>query len=115
MSEGQVRAIFMLAGIDVKRLWKLVNEYWTPEAEIQHTSPWWLVKTGCGLIRIGWRKRVIEIDWSETDIECKATDDPVTQEAFLVHAWTTEKAVEYLREIWKHNPWNGPVSKLEGK
>ena len=59
MKKNEVESIFTLAGIDVIRMYELPNGY---TGLIDH--PWWLVKTSAGLIKIGWRKRVISIDWS---------------------------------------------------
>ena len=99
MNDEQVKSLFKLAGIGVMRLWEIPNQYWplTPEYdETRKLSPWWLVKTPRGLIEIGWRKRVISIDWQETEIKCKVTDDDVTKAETMVHAYGYAKALEYL-------------------
>jgi len=64
--------------------------------------PWFMVETDKGRIQVGWRKRVMEIDWSRTqiDIQGKDVDDSVTHGPSFVHCWTDEKAVEALRAIW---------------
>lgn len=117
--EEQVRALFTLADIKILTLWKLPNGYWpevAPDDWNDHSqvntflryqrlrvdSPWWLVKTNFGLIKIGWRKRVLNIDWSDTEIRVIVTEDDVTKDKTLVHAWTQLKAVEYLTELKKH-------------
>lgn len=102
MSEEQARAIFTLAGIQVLNLWELANRYWpTVDAylKIRAESPWWLVKTPFGLIMIGWRKRVINIDWSDTSLRVVVTKDDVTKDETHVHAWEEVKAVEYLKAL----------------
>lgn len=97
-NEQLCRSIFTLAGIEVLRVWRLPNQYWRrPEAD--EKSPWFLVKTDAGLIQIGWRKRVISIDWSDTSIRQIVTSDEVTKNESLVHAWSTTKAVEYLSSL----------------
>ena len=100
MTEEQARAIFTLAGIEVKNLYRLPNGYW-PDCpdykEIRDQNPWWLVNTvKYGLIKIGCRKRVISIDWEDTLCRFSVTTDDVTKEDWMVHAWTYYKAVEYL-------------------
>lgn len=113
-NEEKMRALFTLAGIKVLSCWQLPNGYW-PEcipsdwedqnqvgdflryAKIRASSPWWLVKTKVGLIKIGWRKRVLNIDWSDTLIRAIVTDDNVTKSHVGVHAWSEEKAIEYLK------------------
>ena len=59
------------------------------------------MRTPYGLMRIGYRKRVIEIDWSDTDIRGLVTDDAVTKTVTLVHAWSDEDVIKYLKE-WKN-------------
>ena len=65
----------------------------------EHLS-WFLVTTKIGVIKIGWRKRVIEIDWSETDIRRIISDDDVTKDQTMIHAWGYEKAAEYLEALF---------------
>ena len=99
MDEKKVAAIFLLAGIEVQRLYRIENCYWpNVEAyrEIRRDSPWWLVKTPTGLVKIGWRKRVIAIDWSDTGVSANVTEDDVTKDLSSVHAWSYSRAVQYL-------------------
>jgi hypothetical protein len=63
-------------------------------------KPWFIVTTTKGRIKIGWRKRVINIDWSDSMIEYDAdalfhTED-VTKDDKYIHAWGLEKAKEYI-------------------
>jgi hypothetical protein len=97
MNEAEMRALFVLAGIAVENHWQLANGYW-PEAyaDLRAQSPWWLVQTRFGNIRLGWRKRVISIEWDATKIRGVVTKDDVTKDETMVHAWSYHKAVEYL-------------------
>lgn len=100
--EQKVRALFTLAGIEVLRVWKLPNRYWPDDdryAELRRNSPWFLVKTPHGMIEIGWRKRVMNIDWSDTPVRDVVTEDEVTKDKTMVHAWTELKAAEYLQTL----------------
>jgi hypothetical protein len=99
VNEAQMRAIFLLAGIDISSVFELPNGYWpdVPNyAELRRESPWWLVRTEAGMVKIGWRKRVISIDWSDTCVRQVVTLDDVTKDEALVHAYSYGKAVEYL-------------------
>jgi hypothetical protein len=99
MTREEVRALFTLAGIGVRSEYRIVNEYYGDHpdyADISRAHPWWLVKTDCGLIKIGWRKRVINIDWSDTPVRVEVTADDVTKTDTMVHAWTIADAVRYL-------------------
>ena len=104
MTQEKARALFELAGLPASRLWKLENRYWPEYPEyhqIRFDNPWWLAKTEFGLIEIGWRKRVIQINWSDTNFKTVVTEDPVTQDDYIVHAWSYEDAVKYLTELGK--------------
>ena len=100
MQEEQVRAIFTLAGIEITGLEKIENEYW-PEAytEQREANPWWNVMTPVGTIKLGWRKRVLNIDWTDTSVRAIVTKDSVTKDETHVHAWSMGKAVNYLTEV----------------
>lgn len=64
---------------------------------------WLLITTKKGPIKIGWRKRVIEIDWSNTIINKLANDlfpdEDVTKGNSYIHAWGYEKAQEYINKL----------------
>lgn len=65
--------------------------------------PWFVVTTTRGRVVIGWRKRVISIDWSECPDTAHAKhlfpEENVTMGARGIHAWSYEKAKEYLDAI----------------
>lgn len=91
------KALFMLAGINVKSVYELPSQYW-PEAyeDMRKAHPWALMWTDVGPITIGWRKRVISIGWKDTPVRVLITEDNVTKDEALVHAWSYPKALEYL-------------------
>ena len=65
--------------------------------------PWFVVTTAVGRIKIGWRKRVIEIDWSETkgtaEAETLFAAEDVTKGTRYIHAWSVKKAKSYVAAI----------------
>jgi hypothetical protein len=69
--------------------------------------PWFIVTTKIGHIKIGWRKRVINIDWSNTIVKNRAEilfeNENVTKDMQSIHAWGYEKAKEYLDILHKVN------------
>ena len=63
-------------------------------------GPWFLVSSPIGDIRLGWRKRVIEIAWTEgPDARELFADEPVTKSRSLVHAYSCDDALKYLTQI----------------
>jgi hypothetical protein len=91
--------VFIAAGIFKVVLSEIPNRYW-PDA-YGPQAPWFLARMPYGNIVIGWRKRVISIDWSDTkmDLYQLFASEDVTKEKYLVHAWGKDKAVEYLKKI----------------
>jgi hypothetical protein len=106
------------AGLGRALLTMIPNEYWKDGAE-----PWCLVRTPFGTLKMGWRKRVLSIDWSQVledrmkrveklDIDVRYDarnalrdafdgralfpNDDVTRWETGVHAWNESKIVEYL-------------------
>lgn len=63
-------------------------------------NPWFIVITNKGRIKIGWRKSVINIDWSDSIIAEEADDlfpkEDVTKDDKHIHAHGYEKAKEYV-------------------
>lgn len=94
-------ALFEMADFEIKSMHEIPNGYW-PHAyiEMREKNPWWLFETEFGIIKIGWRKRVISIDWESTKIKIPdLTEDDVTKNDYLVHAWSYSKALEYLTNL----------------
>lgn len=106
MKPEEVEAIALLAGLTVTGKHSIVNTYWPAHSsydDVRAKNPWWVLQVEGGQITIGWRKRVIAIDWSFTKRRGQVTEDDVTKDHSSVHAWTHAKAVEYLRK-WKELP-----------
>lgn len=80
------------------------NEYYTDPTFF---GPWFIVDTPWGPLRIGYRKRVINIDWSDTQINHNGgvtfKGEGVTIGRTYIHAWGKEKAIEYLRVLANGN------------
>jgi hypothetical protein len=67
--------------------------------------PWYVVTTPKGRIKIGWRKRVLNICWDDSIIKEKAEDlfpdEDVTKFDKTIHAWGYDKAREYIDLLLK--------------
>lgn len=63
-------------------------------------SPWFVVGTPFGDLTIGWRKRVLSIEWpKEVAIDWGTDGKETTNGEGYIHAWGYPKAREYLQKI----------------
>ncbi len=87
--------LFFEAGYRNVELIPIPNQY--PDKN----GPWFRVTTAFGTITIGWRRRVINIDWSEAKLAIRPdfSKEDVTKEESFIHAWGYEAAIEYLRVL----------------
>lgn len=64
---------------------------------------WLMVTTPVGHFKIGWRKRVIHLEWTNTRVKATAEElfpaGDVTKEGRMIHAYGYDKAREYVRRI----------------
>lgn len=65
--------------------------------------PWFVITVPVGRFKIGWRKRVINIDWSDTQglktaDELFRTED-VTKGERCIHAWSLDHARRYIQAV----------------
>lgn len=69
--------------------------------------PWFNVTTPVGVIKIGWRKRVLAIDWSNSQVKKRAEDlfpnEDTTKLEYGIHAWGYDKAKEYISKLMEAN------------
>ncbi len=100
--EKKFREIFEKAGFKVSKMTQLPNQY----CPCEKCAPWYDVETEFGTVRIGWRKRVINIDWNKLSstktFPHLFEKEDVTKWEDGIHAWSWEKAEDYLSHIHKH-------------
>ncbi len=104
MKSDKVKALFLLAGFTVTSTKPLVDgySYHPDDSRFTETLPrcaWWFVRTEFGWVEFGRRKKVFSINWEDTKYRGRVTADDVTCDEALVHAWSEEKALEYLKEL----------------
>lgn len=103
MTLEEVCALFVLSGFTANEFTQIENQYWPNVdmyAALRAANPWWMVETKFGTIQLGWRKRVIAIDWSATEIRGVVTQDDVTKGVEMVHAYSYGDAVKYLTTLY---------------
>ena len=93
--ENKLLSLFELSNIKILDYWNIRNEYSKEKAD------WLLIKTKAGMIKIGWRYRVINIDWEDTGIRKIVTNDGVTKGESGVHADSYADAIKYLVELMR--------------
>lgn len=102
-TRAKLRGCFEQAGLAPILMEELPNGYWGADNVEGLGDPWYSVSTLHGRIVIGWRKRVINIDWSACsglgDGDVLFMPENVTTGPTMVHAWGYEKAAEYLRTL----------------
>lgn len=81
------------AGFKLRLFTPVKNEYWSYPDQ----SMWFQVRTEVGEFKAGWRKRVISVEFDEK--LGVLTDDDVTKNNGLVHAWGYDKFTEYMGEL----------------
>lgn len=102
--------LFIEAGISVVYMQELPNGYCPQGGWCCLDSPWFKVTTPFGHLTIGWRKSVINLDWTESDIKKSGQnlfpDENVTkgghysdENKYFIHCWGDKKAIEYLKVL----------------
>lgn len=97
LTEEQMKSMFCLAGFKILHHWPIQNRYWTGLVDNPH--PWWLVRLKYGMVEIGFRKRVMSIDWTQTTLRHVVTEDRVTKDDVGVHAYSVPDAIKYLTTL----------------
>ena len=93
--------LFVDAGFKIVYVKVIDNQY--SSNACYYVDPWLIVTTLRGPITIGWRKRVINLDWSDSDITVDGRelfkDESTTKDKEYVHCWGMGKALEYLKKL----------------
>jgi len=94
---------FSKAGYTDIEITPIPNEYCHDIYNCTMCADWLNVKTKWGVIKIGWRKRVINIDWSGCkiipDVNVIFKNEDVTKGEDFIHAWGWEKCTDYLTSL----------------
>lgn len=96
----KVMSCLCLADLHDVEVFELTNRYWPNHPRyFSLATPWYLIIWKGHRLVIGCRKKVIHLDWKGTPLRITITNDNVTKNDELVHAWSWEKLVEYLKTV----------------
>ncbi len=92
---------------------EIPNRYGRPDDAFYVNEPWYKIHTLFGVLIVGWRKRVMNIDWSGmlTVPNGKVlfpNEGQTTVGKDYIHVWTPEKGREYINKIFEYCqscPW----------
>jgi len=97
----ELSELFKSAGFDPIYVEVKNNEYCGESC--CYKIPWIIVTTNKGRIKLGWRKRVMNLDWSDSDLKIDGEelfkDENTTTGKSYIHCWGKEKAIEYLKKL----------------
>ncbi len=97
----ELSELFKKAGFDLIHVEIIDNEYCGKACCYKY--PWIIVTTNKGRIKLGWRKRVMNLDWSDSDLEIDGMkifkDENATKGTNYIHCWGKDKAIEYLKKL----------------
>lgn len=101
--KADIEKVFVDAGFPVIFMEPIPNEYFGPNDPWSLRSPWYVITTPIGHIKIGWRKRVLALDWSRSTVKVAVDtlfpSEDVTKGDHMIHAWSYAKATEYLTKL----------------
>ena len=92
---------FQKAGVKIITMREIPNEY----GSVRYNGPWYQMSTDFGELKVGWRKRVIEIDYSKIKLPVGLklstlfVGEQTTVDEIVVHCWGYDKLVDYLGRI----------------
>lgn len=125
-TKAEFEKAFADAGLTAIFMEPIPNEYHRADDPYAMGDPWYNVATPIGFIKIGWRKRVINIDWTRTILKSLVEDkygdgkprppggeelfpsivkdgETTTLGDYYVHAYGYEKVTKYLKVMVEHS------------
>lgn len=103
-TRDEFQRAFTEAGYDPIYMKAVPNEYYRDKFDSKRW-PWFLVTTVDGTFKVGWRKRVINLDWSDTELKGNVdgnklfAGDDTTRDELMVHCCSIDRLTEYLGRL----------------
>lgn len=99
--QEQFTEVFQKVGFSEIVIKPIKNEYeGCQDPNCTKCASWFLIETGYGIFKVGWRKRVINITWpKEKNFLSLFIGENVTKSESFIHAHGWEKLEEYLTKI----------------
>ena len=101
--KAEIEKVFVDAGFPAIFMEPIPNEYFGDNDPWSLRSPWYIVTTRIGHFKVGWRKRVLVLDWERTEVKTTADtlfqNEDVTKGEHMIHCWSYAKATEYLKRV----------------
>lgn len=98
---AEIVEIYKVAGIEAIYMEQLPNGYCSRPCCLNR--PWFRVTSRIGHVVIGWRRRVISIDWKDSMVKATGEElfpvELVTRFETGIHAWDALKAAEYIARL----------------
>ena len=96
--EKQLRALVLLSGMEYSEVHTLPNGY---DSRGGRDDPWLLFIVKGGTFTLGWRKRVINVEWTVADADPITEEDQkwITHSLRNFHAWGYAQALHFLIRV----------------
>lgn len=94
--KDKLMAVALLAGLEYTEVHKLPNAYWPNSPD-----PWLLFVCDGGTVTMGWRKRVLHVEWTIGDADAIEDEDLkwISHASRFFHAWDWIQAVRFLSRV----------------
>lgn len=89
------------AGMTISATQQVPNEY----GSTSYRGPWYIITTQFGPFKVGWRKRVIELNWTAAGEDYLGLFNDVkdTKDHTGLHAYSYQDLMKYLTRISEHH------------
>lgn len=96
LGEFPFKFLLEQAGFEIKGCYEIQNEYWPLHESyktLRKEHPWYIILTQYGMLKMGPRKKVVELSWDTIDckVEDCITEENVTGGYQFFHSWNVDQ------------------------